>query len=689
MNTLKLIKRSRNLLCIILATVMTIIGIPSIPAFADENASTRSIDQMLLKSQEWLNDTYHGTTGFVEVPEDGTSRRSTVNGCIRALQIELGITATADNFGTGTITRFNQQYPNGVSQQSYPSSTENNIYGIIQCALWTKGYSTGANVISKHFYGGTGSALKAMKSDMGISSSSSTVTVDIMKALLSMNYYVTASNGDPKITQIQRELNATYHSYIGIIPCDGVYTRSMNKALIIALQAIEGYSVDDATGNFGAGTKNNLPLDLTNAWTQDLTRYHQCIKLLQYALYCNGYEDNIDLNNTEWNSNLSNAILQFQTDMNISATGLIDVDTWMALLLSKGNPDRACIACDTNKKISTAEQFSYLKNNGISIIGRYLSSSSKGITREEAKDLIGNGFSIFPIYQEIGIDEDITAFTANRGNQDAIYATSLAKSVGFKQKTIIYFAVDFDPTDYEISKYVLPYFKSLNQTIGNYYKIGVYGTRNVCTQVLNSGYAETCFVSDMSTGYSGNMGFKMPTNWNFDQFNEIQTGIYLSECNKYWNIDKVSYKGTFPVVKELGDSINEEARYNTTEGCFVLDSSYPVNTGIPRFYNGRKLKVSITITGENGEAINDGTKVSITLDKTSSKGNDDPITTPLPIPLFDAIPDGRTYTLADFGNQNSDYIIIDSSTRYYLKYALQSGYTSNVKIRVKVESFDY
>ena len=35
---------------------------------------------------------------------------------------------------------------------------------------------------------------------------------------------------------------------------------------------------------------------------------------------------------------------------------------------------------------------------------------------------------------------------------------------------------------------------------------------------MGEGYAETCFVSDMSTGYSGNMGFKIPNNWNLDQF---------------------------------------------------------------------------------------------------------------------------------------------------------------------------
>ena len=34
----------------------------------------------------------------------------------------------------------------------------------------------------------------------------------------------------------------------------------MCESLIIALQSIEGFSIDDATGNFGNGTKSRLPI---------------------------------------------------------------------------------------------------------------------------------------------------------------------------------------------------------------------------------------------------------------------------------------------------------------------------------------------------------------------------------------------------------------------------------------------
>ena len=179
---------------------------------SDINITPTSVnsDSMLLVSQKWLNENYSSNSAFGSVPEDGSSRRATVNGCIRALQIELGITATADNFGATTEARFNSRFPNGVVQQDYPSTEESNIYGIIQCALWTKGYSTGSSSITRHFYDGTGNAIINLKEDMGFISPNSTVTLNVMKGLLSMDYYVTVSGGSNQIRQIQQELNRTY-----------------------------------------------------------------------------------------------------------------------------------------------------------------------------------------------------------------------------------------------------------------------------------------------------------------------------------------------------------------------------------------------------------------------------------------------------------------------------------------------
>lgn len=94
-------------------------------------------------------------------------------------------------------------------------------------------------------------------------------------------------------------------------------------------------------------------------------------------------------------------------------------------------------------------------------------------------------------------------------------------SDGYKAQkaAIIYFAVDMDIEDGNIPGTVIPYITGVAVSCTQY-KIGIYGTRNVCIKATETGVVSTCFVSDMSTGYSGNLGFKMPKNWAFDQFVE-------------------------------------------------------------------------------------------------------------------------------------------------------------------------
>lgn len=112
---------------------------------------------------------------------DGRTGWPTIYALTRALQIELGIQSTADNFGPSTQRLFKQWYPNGVRQQAVADKSTSNVYSIIQGALWCKGYSTGGN-ISQHFYDGTGSAIRKLKADMGIEGDSS-VDVEIMGAV--------------------------------------------------------------------------------------------------------------------------------------------------------------------------------------------------------------------------------------------------------------------------------------------------------------------------------------------------------------------------------------------------------------------------------------------------------------------------------------------------------------------------
>ena len=217
-------------------------------------------DQMVLLTQKWLNETYGGKTGYGNnISEDGITGQGTVNALLRAFQIELGITNTANSFGNTTISKFKTQFPNGISPQDDSDVSENNIYGIIQGALWCKGYSGGYSSITKHFYKKTAQSIIKLKQDAGCNETSTKITLNVMKALLTMTYFTLSSNGDEKVHAMQQYLNRNYEDYIGLSPCDGLYGRQMNKSLIYALQAEEGLSPSSANGNLDKKQEHVVP----------------------------------------------------------------------------------------------------------------------------------------------------------------------------------------------------------------------------------------------------------------------------------------------------------------------------------------------------------------------------------------------------------------------------------------------
>lgn len=386
-------------------------------------------DQMVLKTQQWLNRTYRSKAGFGSVVEDGYTGWGTVNALIRALQIELGITTTANNFGPGTISRFQSRWPNGIHQQDDGAQETSNVYGIIQGALWCKGYSAGASDITTHFYSGTGKAIKQLKSDMGIGGDS-TVTFDVMKALLSMQQFVLLRSygGISAIRQAQQQINQQYRAYTGIIPTDGLYGREMNTALIQVLQAIEGFSPAEATGNFGNGTKARLTI-VTPSNAASLPKWAW---LAQVALVCNRISPDIY---PSAQTALSTFVPQFQAKYQLPRSGVVDSTTWMSLLTSKGDPNRACKACDTRFEI-TAERLNLLKANGYEIVGRYLTEPNqdskdpsdyfKAIRPGELERITNGGMKFFPIFQEYSTK--LRHFTRENGARHATLARQAGSS---------------------------------------------------------------------------------------------------------------------------------------------------------------------------------------------------------------------------------------------------------------------
>lgn len=496
------------------------------------------MDVMVLKAQQWMNSTYGNDSRYTSVVEDGLTGWGTINGLILALQIELGMAETAAIIGPNTRNAFYTKYPNGIVAQTADDDTTDNVHSIIQCALWCKGYYAELGVITGYYRGQTAASIVNLKSDMGFTGNS-TVTMEIMECLLSMKQFVLMSNygGKAEIREIQQQINREYKSYTGIIPCDGLYGREMNTAIIQVLQAIEGFAPSVSNGNFGNGTKGALKV-ITSA---NALSNPDWVWIASVAMVCNNC---LEETTSVWTSDFADALTFFQTLHALNITGKLDIDTWMSLFVSKGNPDRAAVACDTRFEITDALA-QRLVADGYQIVGRYLTGGDfKEIRDGELERILSYGLKYFPIFQENGTSESNFTYEIGKDHAKKAREAAIAHKV---PSTVIYFAVDFDAMDYQVTSNIIPYFQGVSEHIGPLYQVGIYAPRNVCTRVCNAGYAVSSFVSDMSTGFSGNLGFPIPVNWNYDQFHEI------SGYGGSWDLDKVAYSGKIPPCDNVTD----------------------------------------------------------------------------------------------------------------------------------------
>lgn len=507
-------------------------------------------DERVRDVQRWLNETYSKYVGrYNPVEEDGRTGFRTVWALIRALQIELGIANTADNFGPTTEREFNNQI--GVLRKQKEGDPPNNIIKILQGGFYCKGYNPGG--FTGSFYSGTENAVKAFQRDIGIEADGG-VTAKIFKALLNTDGYKLSSNYRAKgyIREIQQALNREYANYKGkkwffdYIPTNGIYDRYTNKALIYALQIEEGLE-DVANGNFGPSTISNCPV-------LRLGDSGPFVKILQWALSCNGEEFRILSMNGVFDEPTRNRVIEFQRFMALPVTGIAEVMTIKQLLTSNGLTSRTAVACDTSYIIDIPKAET-LRQHGYEVVGRYLTGYvlrggkrvSKALSQAELTTIFHSGLRVFLIYQDGGYTKEYFQ-KEGRGREDAHKALNAAWNLGIPSGETIYFAVDFDAMDHEVTELILPYFREVQDVFLKYqkdsdlpnYRIGVYGARNICTrvskEVLIDGYS---FVADMSTGYSGNLGFPMPKNWSFDQFFEQSIGTGDGQLD----IDKCGYSG--------------------------------------------------------------------------------------------------------------------------------------------------
>lgn len=516
------------------------------------------MDQNVKNAQRYLNAMFGGHSEWVELEENGNTGSLMMEGLIRAFQINNGISPATGFVGPRTIAKM-KVLP--IMERMDPDGDTSVNAALVQAALFAKGYNAGG--ITGIFYNAGVRAVRELQSDAGLFVTGK-VNWKVWAGLFSMNWFKKVSSGDETVRLIQRQLNSEWSDIIGVGPCDGVASRQTILSLVGALQAAEGVTyelIDDLNElNFGPSTTRNFPGVLRNG--QNGGNYTKFNKLVQYGLYFNGYNpgrfDGVFDGQTE------NQVRAFQEFYALLGTGRVtagevNVSTMKSLLTSKGDTERSAKACDC-ATVLNRQQALDLKAAGYTHVGRYLTgfvgrSTSKAITHDEINHIKNAGLSLFPIYQDGGYYLEYFQ-NSHQGLTDGKLAIEAAENLGIPSGTTIYFAVDFDAYEYQIDDFIIPYFRMIDfifktQLNKKRYKVGVYGARLICTKVSDRGLASYSFVGDMSTGFSGNLGYSIPKNWAFDQFYEQDF-----TSNPTFPIDKDAYSGrdkgasTFDVVPQ-------------------------------------------------------------------------------------------------------------------------------------------
>ena len=497
-------------------------------------------------TQMWLNNTFGNHKEWVRLAENGLTGTNTIKGLIRAFQIHNNISPSTGSVGPATRAKFKSLKE--ISKMDPDGEEDINVY-IIQGALFCKGYNAGG--LTGIFYNSGVAAINKLQSHASIEVTG-VIGWKEWSALLSMNWFTLVEGGSIFVRAIQRQLNNEFSDKIGVGPCDGIVSRHTALSLIAALQAAEGLDVveDLNNVNFGDETTKRCP---TLKIDQNSDYYQPFNRILQYGLYFNGF-DCYRLDGV-FDAKTQMCVSQFQErygllGIDLVTRGIANVSTMKSLLTSKGDTNRKAYACDCATILNSA-QAKDLKNAGYTHVGRYLTGTvgvgadrrPKAITLSEIENIKNAGLSLAPIYQDGGSYPEYFE-NKSQGTIDARAAIRAALKLGIPFGTTIYFAVDYDCYGHEIDDNIIPYFKSIKEIFNEIdeniklYKIGIYAPRYVCTKVSKKGLASTSFVCDMSTGFSGNLGFPIPENWAFDQFHE-----FTFKSNPSFPLDKDGYSG--------------------------------------------------------------------------------------------------------------------------------------------------
>jgi glycoside hydrolase-like protein/SH3 domain-containing protein len=177
---------------------------------------------------------------------------------------------------------------------------------------------------------------------------------------------------------------------------------------------------------------------------------------------------------------------------------------------------------DTNHR--TTAKLACLASAGVSALIRYYarvtSQPEKRLTRAEAEAVRDAGMSIAIVHEAAGNHAE--AFSHDTGVADASYARNYgAKVIGQPAGSAIYFGVDYDSKEPDITNRIVPYFQAVRTVLSApdgspVYRIGVYGDGVTLKALLDAGLVDFTWISQ-STGFPGSKQFKASNRWTLFQ----------------------------------------------------------------------------------------------------------------------------------------------------------------------------
>ena len=183
-------------------------------------------------------------------------------------------------------------------------------------------------------------------------------------------------------------------------------------------------------------------------------------------------------------------------------------------------PPAAGVARGIDLPIDARDVSLELKGSRLDFVGRYYrdpTSRWPALSAAEAQLVSSSGMKLVALWEFHSHRRDYFSYAS--GYADAAAAYRQAKAIGQPAGSAIYFAVDFNASQPDITGPVDQYFRGiaagLTATGGQNpeYRVGVYGSGAVCDYLKRAGLAEYAWLSN-STAWAGYDSF---ADWNIRQ----------------------------------------------------------------------------------------------------------------------------------------------------------------------------